>query len=306
MSGKVTKMLTNSEAVGLSSKRESARVPGLYLRLAGHLRAIGRLPLPVLIGSAVILFWIFTALTVSYWGLPDPIKIAGKRLQEPTMAHWLGTDALGRDVLSRTLFGATYSIPVALFVVGAAVMIGATLGAIGGYVGGAVDGVIMRLVDVTLSFPPILLAMTIAATLGPGLFNAALAMVIVWWPIYARLMRAQVLEVKEREHVEAAIAGGAGRIRVLCIHILPLCWTPALINATMDFGQVVLLASSLSFIGLGATPPTPEWGAMISEGSSRFYSWWIAFGPGAAILSVVLAFSFVGDGLRDLLDPKSE
>jgi peptide/nickel transport system permease protein len=146
--------------------------------------------------------------------------------------------------------------------------------------------------------------MTVSAALGPGLVNASIAMVIVWWPIYARLMRAQVLEVREREHVEAAIAGGAGPFRVLTKHIMPLCWTPTLVNATMDFGAVVLLAASLSFIGLGATPPSPEWGSMISEGASKFYNWWIAFGPGMAILSVVLACSFLGDGLRDLLDTK--
>lgn len=293
---------------------DSARVPSartgwpanVFAMLPAGVRALRQLPTPALIGGAVILFWLVTALTVTYWGLPDPLKIAGRRLQAPSWTNWLGTDALGRDVLSRTLHGAVYSVPTAFFVVGAGVAIGAALGAIAGYVGGVVDGVIMRLVDVTLSFPPILLAMTISATLGPGLFNAALAMVVVWWPVYARLMRAQVLEVKEREHVEAAIAGGAGRTRVLCVHILPLCWTPVMINATMDFGQVVLLAASLSFIGLGATPPTPEWGAMISEGAARFYNWWVALGPGVAILSLVISFSFLGDGLRDLLDPRSK
>ncbi|MCL6708437.1 ABC transporter permease [Pseudomonas sp. R2.Fl] len=264
------------------------------------------LPPTFLIACAILLFWVAAALTVDLWGLTDPVKIAARRLQPPSLEHWLGSDALGRDVLSRTLYGARYSIPIAFSVVFAAVAIGAFLGAIAGYAGGLVDGIIMRLVDVTLSFPPILLAMTIAATLGPGLVNAAIAMIIVWWPIYARLMRAQVLEVKQREHVEAAIAGGAGRVRVLTVHILPLCWTPVLINATMDFGQVVLLASSLSFIGLGASPPLPEWGAMISEGASRFYNWWIALGPGLAILSVVLASSFAGDSLRDILDPRSE
>lgn len=276
------------------------------LKVKDMFAAFRRLPPSFLIGGAVILFWVAAALTVDLWGLSDPVKIVARRLQPPSLDYWLGTDALGRDVLARTLYGARYSIPIAFSVVFAAVAIGAFLGAIAGYVGGVVDGLIMRLVDVTLSFPPILLAMTIAATLGPGLVNAAIAMVIVWWPIYARLMRAQVLEVKHREHVEAAIAGGAGKVRVLTVHILPLCWTPVLINATMDFGQVVLLASSLSFIGLGASPPLPEWGAMISEGASRFYNWWVALGPGIAILSVVLAFSFVGDSLRDLLDPRSE
>jgi peptide/nickel transport system permease protein len=208
-------------------------------------------------------------------------------------------------VFSRTLHGAVYTIPVAVMVVVAAVIIGSALGAISGYYGGWLDAVIMRAADVTLSFPPILLAMTVAATLGPGLPNAGLAMIIVWWPIYARLMRAQVLEVRTREHVEAAVAGGAGRGRVLVVHILPLCWTPTLINATMDFGQVALLAASLSFIGLGAVPPSPEWGSMISEGAAKFYSWWIAAGPGMAILSVVLATSFLGDGLRDILDRRA-
>jgi peptide/nickel transport system permease protein len=163
----------------------------------------------------------------------------------------------------------------------------------------------MRLVDVTLSFPPMLLAMAVAASLGPGLWNAAIAMVIVWWPVYARLMRAQVLEVREREHVEAAIASGATQTRVLTRHILPLCWTPVLISATMDLGQVILLAASLSFIGLGATPPTPEWGSMISDGAAQFYSWWVALGPGLAILTIVLGFNFIGDGLHDYFDPRS-
>lgn len=294
-----------SDRAGVSRPTTTAGAGGLAAVRSG-LRTIGKLPTPALIGGAVVLLWLVIALTVSHWGLADPLKIAGRRLQPPSWTNWLGTDALGRDVLSRTLHGAVYSIPVALFVVGAGVAIGATLGAIAGFVGGFVDGAIMRLVDVTLSFPPILLAMTISATLGPGIFNAALAMVVVWWPVYARLMRAQVLEAKEREHVEAAVAGGAGPVRVLCIHILPLCWTPVLINATMDFGQVVLLAASLSFIGLGATPPTPEWGSMISEGAARFYNWWVAFGPGAAILTLVLGFSFLGDGLRDLLDPRSK
>jgi peptide/nickel transport system permease protein len=204
------------------------------------------------------------------------------------------------------LHGARHSIPIAVTVVAAAVAIGALLGALAGFLGGMVDSVIMRLVDVTLSFPPMLLAMAVAASLGPGLENATIAMVIVWWPVYARLMRAQVLEVREREHVEAAVASGATRTRVLTRHILPLCWTPVLISATMDLGQVILLAASLSFIGLGATPPTPEWGSMISDGAAQFYSWWVALGPGLAILTIVLGFNFIGDGLHDYFDPRSK
>lgn len=267
--------------------------------------ALWRLPVTAKIGIVILVFWVICALSVQWWPLADPLAMAGKRLQGPSWTHWLGTDALGRDVFSRTLHGAVYSIPISVGVVAAAVVIGSTLGALAGFFGGWVDTIVMRAVDITLSFPPILLAMTVAATLGPGLPNASVAMVIVWWPIYARLMRAQVLEVRTREHVEAAIAGGAGRLRVLGVHVLPLCWTPTLVNATMDFGQVVLLAASLSFIGLGALPPSPEWGSMISEGASKFYQWWIAAGPGLAILSVVLATAFFGDGLRDLLDRRS-
>lgn len=263
------------------------------------------LTLPVIAGGMIALFWIIVALTITWWSPYDPVSLAGKRLMAPDAAHWLGTDALGRDVLSRTLFGARYSLSIACAVIASAVAIGALLGAAAGYFGGLVDGAIMRLVDVTLSFPPILLAMAVTASLGPGLENAAIAMIIVWWPVYARLMRAQVLSVKEREHVEAAVAGGASEARLISKHILPLCWSPILVNATMDFGQVVLLAASLSFIGLGASPPTPEWGQMISEGANRFYDWWIAFGPGVAILSIVLGFNFLGDGLRDIMDPRT-
>ncbi|QKC93516.1 ABC transporter permease [Mesorhizobium sp. NZP2298] len=261
---------------------------------------------PLVIGTVVILFWLFMTVFANLVVRFDPLEMVARRLQPPSWAHWLGTDALGRDVLARTLHGAAHSLPIAVLVVVSAVVIGSLLGAISGFVGGLTGAAIMRLVDVTLSFPPMLLAMAVAASLGPGLGNAAIAMVLVWWPVYARLMRAQVLEVKEREHVEAAIAAGARPSRVLFKHILPLCWTPVLISATMDLGQVVLLAASLSFIGLGATPPTPEWGSMISDGAVHFYQWWIAFGPGAAILTIVLGFNFIGDGLRDILDPRSD
>ena len=262
------------------------------------------LTLPVVFGLFIVVFWILVALTIDFWAPYDPLDMVSRRLKAPSTKHLLGTDALGRDVMTRTLYGAKHSIPVAVIVVGVAVFIGSLLGAIAGYFGKFIDTVIMRLVDVTLSFPPILLAMAVAASLGPGIENAAIAMIVVWWPVYARLMRAQVLEVRERDHVEAAIASGVTRPRLLLVHILPLCWTPILINATMDFGQVVLLAASLSFIGLGATPPTPEWGAMISDGAVHFYQWWIALGPGMAILLVVLGFNFLGDGLRDILDPR--
>jgi peptide/nickel transport system permease protein len=264
------------------------------------------LSLPLAVGILMVLFWLLATVAAPLMTSYDPLDMIARRLQPPSWQHWLGTDALGRDVYTRTIYGARHSLPIAAVVVAAAVSIGAFLGAISGFVGGFLGAAIMRLVDVTLAFPPMLLAMAVAASLGPGLGNAAVAMVMVWWPVYARLMRAQVLEVREREHVEAAVAAGAGQARVLFRHILPLCWTPVLISATMDLGQVILLAASLSFIGLGATPPTPEWGSMISDGASQFYSWWIAMGPGLAILTIVLGFNFIGDGLHDYFDPRSK
>jgi peptide/nickel transport system permease protein len=265
-----------------------------------------RLRPALVIGASILVFWIGAALTVSFWSPVDPLKIVARRLQPPSLAHWLGTDALGRDVLVRTFYGARYSLAIAAVVVIVSVIIGSVVGALSGFFGRWLDAVLMRLVDITLSFPPVLLAMSVAASLGPGLQTTAIAMIVVWWPLYARLMRGQVIDILSRDHIEAAIAGGASRPRLLMKHVLPLSWTPTIISATMDFGQVVLLAASLSFIGLGSKPPTPEWGSMISEGAAQFYSWWIAFGPGLAILSIGLGCNFIGDALRDLLDPKED
>jgi len=259
---------------------------------------------PVVVGASVLLFWVVVAITVQWWAPFDPLEVAGERLQGPNRNNWMGTDDLGRDVFTRTMYGARNSIPIAVMVILAAVVIGSLVGAVAGFMGKWVDAILMRVVDVALAFPPILLAMIIAATLGPGLRNAFFAMIVVWWPIYARLLRGQVMAIKELDHVEAAVAIGASRPRILRRHILPLSMTPVLVNATTDFGNVVLLFASLSFIGLGATPPDPEWGSMITEGAKHFYDWYIATAPGVAILTVVLASNFVGDGLRDLFDPR--
>lgn len=259
---------------------------------------------PGYIGIAIVAFWIFTAATAHFWIPYGPYEMVGARLQAPNFVHFFGTDSLGRDIFSRTMAGALYSIPIAALVVFVGASLGSFLGAMAGFFGGWVNTLVMRLVDVTLSFPPMLLALAVAASLGPGLWTATVAMIAVWWPLYARLMQAQVNSVKQMEHVDAAISSGVKRGRLLRRYILPLCWTPILINATMDFGQVVLLAASLSFIGLGAAPPAPEWGAMVSDGAVNFYYWWIAAAPGVAILSVVLALNFIGDRVRDILDPR--
>jgi peptide/nickel transport system permease protein len=250
--------------------------------------------------------WIVVALTLPLWTPYDPLDPVGARLQPPNGAHWMGTDALGRDVFTRALWGARVSLPIAATVIVAAVLLGTIVGAASGFFGGWADTVLMRIVDITMAFPPILLAMAITASLGPSIRNAAIAMALVWWPIYARLLRAQVVAVRQRDFVDSAIAAGASRWLTLRRYILPMSYTPVLVNATMDFGQVVLLVASLSFIGLGARPPSPEWGAMITEGATNFYQWWIAAAPGLAILTVVLAFNFVGDGLRDTFDVRDD
>ncbi|MBA2385676.1 MAG: ABC transporter permease [Acidimicrobiia bacterium] len=260
---------------------------------------------PIALGAGVIVLWVLIAVTVPLWSPSGFKESVGPRLQSPNASQWLGTDANGRDVLVRTLYGARESLPTAAAVIVLTVLIGSALGALAGFRGGLAESFVMRISDVVLAFPPIFLAMAVAAALGPGLRNTVIALVLVWWPIYARLLRGQVLTIKNREHVEAAVAVGVPRGRILRRHVLPLAVTPVLINATMDFGQVVILTASLSFLGLGATPPSPEWGLAIDDGTRNFYQWWISLGPGLAILSIVMAANFLGDGLRDHFDVKA-
>jgi peptide/nickel transport system permease protein len=261
--------------------------------------------IPAYLGVMIIVAWVVVAVTIPLWSPHDPLAAVDHRLLSPSGKHLLGTDALGRDCFTRVLWGTRTSLPVAFIVIVVSVLIGCTIGAVAGFFGGWIDAVLMRFVDITMAFPPILLAMAITASLGPSVRNALIGMVLVWWPIYARLLRAQVQAIRQRDHVESAVAIGAGRWLILRRYVLPLSYTPVLVNATMDFGQVVLLTASLSFIGLGARPPSPEWGAMITEGATNFYDWWIAAGAGVAILSVVLGFNFLGDAIRDRLDVRT-
>ena len=274
--------------------------PGTWAAIRGALRSW-----PITVGGGVLVLWVVVAVTIPLWSWAGPRETVGERLTSPNGSQLLGTDALGRDVLIRTLYGARDSMPAAAAVIVLTVIIGSALGALAGYSGGVVESVIMRFTDVVLGFPPIFLAMAVAAALGPGLRNTVIALVLVWWPIYARLLRGQVMTIKNREHVEAAVAVGVPRRRILRRHVLPLAITPVMINATMDFGQVLIFTASLSFLGLGATPPSPEWGLTIDDGTRNFYQWWISLGPGLAILSVVLAANFLGDGLRDHFDVKA-
>jgi peptide/nickel transport system permease protein len=257
-------------------------------------------------GIVVIVVWLVIALVAPVIAPHQPNQQdIVHRLQPPNGQHFFGTDDLGRDIFSRVLYGARVSLPAAFFTVLVTGTIGVILGAFAGYVGGVVDNVIMRAADAILAFPSIVLAMAITAVRGgPGLSNALVAVIFVLWPEYARVMRGAVLSLKGNEYVTAAEAVGANRRRILMRHILPGTDAPIVIKATLDIGAVVILMSGLSFLGLGAVPPNPEWGAMLNASISKFQNWWLGSFPALAIISVVLALNFVGDGLRDALDPR--
>lgn len=256
-------------------------------------------------GVTIAIVWVIIALTVAWWAPYGPVQQdVVNRLQPPSLTHWFGTDQLGRDVFTRVMYASQVSLPLVVIVAGGSLVVGAVTGAVVGYLGGMLDETVMRLADITLAFPPIILAMAIITAIGPGLSNAMIAMLIVGWPQYARLMRSQVLTVKRREHVEAARAIGATGSRVLVRHVLPLCVSPVVVAVTLDLGNILLLAAALSFIGLGAVPPQPEWGSMVAEGRTKFLQWWVSGFPALAITSLVLGFNFIGDGLRDALDPR--
>jgi peptide/nickel transport system permease protein len=227
-----------------------------------------------------------------------------RRLAAPSAVHWLGTDALGRDVLSRILHGARISIPVGLAAVALAALLGALVGGLAGFAGRRLDDVAMRITDLMLAFPTVILALVITAALGVGIRNAVIAIMIAWWPTYARLARGLVLAVREREYVQVAYALGASDARVLCRYVAPNVLSSIVVLATLDVGHAILTFASLSFLGLGPPPEVPEWGSMIAAGRNYLDQWWIATFPGLAILSFTIAFNIVGDSLRDFLDPR--
>jgi peptide/nickel transport system permease protein len=259
------------------------------------------------IGVALLAVLVMVALGAGLIA-PDPVaQNLAQRLQAPSSAHPLGTDQLGRDVWGRVAHGAIISLQVGVFVTLLSVVVGVTVGLLAGSLGETWDNALMRLTDIFFAFPSLILAMAIAAALGPNLTNTIIAVAAVNWPAYARLVRAQVLAIREREFVEAARALGTSRLGIVVRHLLPNTLTPVLIQASFDVGQAILTASGLSFIGFGAQPPTPEWGAMVSE-TRNFISEapWASSSPAIAILLSVLAFNLVGDGLRDALDPRND
>jgi peptide/nickel transport system permease protein len=226
-------------------------------------------------------------------------------LKGPSAAHWFGTDQVGRDILSRVLYGARVSPVIAVIVLVIAMLIGVPLGVAAGFLGGWIDEVIMRVTDVFLAFPPLLLALALAAVLPASLTSLTIAIAAVWWPWYVRLIRGQAASVAGRPYVEACRALGVSRMRIIFRHILPNSITPLLVQVSLDVGGVILTASALSFLGLGAQDPVPDWGLMVAEGQSYFTpDWWLVTFPGLAILLTAFAFNLLGDGLRDLLDPK--
>lgn len=277
------------------------------LRESLYLIARNKLSLTALI---ILVLLIVGALLAPYI-IPYPEDLADAthtqiKLQAPSLEHLMGTDELGRDIFSRVVYGARVSLSAALAAVGLSLVIGIPLGAIAGSFGGWVDNLIMRITDVFLSFPPLLLAIAMVAVMGSSLNNAILAIALSWWPWYTRLIRGQAISVKERKFVQAAETIGTGRMKIIFKHIIPNCISPVIVQASMDIGGVILTVASLSFLGLGAQLPTPEWGLMISMGR-RFFpdSWWYCIFPGLAIFITVLCFNLLGDAIREILDPKT-
>lgn len=258
----------------------------------------------------VILFMIFIAIFAGFLtpypeqGLGDPNL--SEKFMAPSRAHPFGTDELGRDLLARTMFGARTSLIASFAIVAVSIVVGSVLGAIAGYFGGWIDEVIMRITDIFLAFPPLLLAITIATVLEPSLRNSVLAIAVTWWPWYTRIVRAQAVTIRERNFVKAARSMGVGDLAIIRRHILPNVLSPVLVQATLDLGSALLTLAGLSFLGLGIQPPTADWGVMVSDGRQYIQSgrWWIGLFPGLAIFVTTLAFNLLGDGIQTATDPR--
>ena len=269
---------------------------------------LGKNPLTVT-GFVIIALLVFTALCAP-WIAPYPDQGIGKsnipeRLQPPGKDHILGTDDLGRDILSRIIFGSRVALKSSFIVILFVVGVGTPLGIIAGYFGGKIDEIIMRVCDLVLAFPSLLLALAIVAAIGPGLQNALLALSVPWWPWYTRLARNETLSLKSRSFVEAARGTGVSDAVIMFKHILPNCLTPIVVQATLDMGYIILMLAGLGFLGLGTQPPAPDWGVMI--GTGRIFildQWWVSTFPGAAIFISVLGFNLVGDGISEAANPK--
>jgi peptide/nickel transport system permease protein len=260
------------------------------------------------VGAVVVIIWLLAAITAGWFAPYDPISYLDvlNRLSPPNPAHLMGTDADGRDILSRVLYGARYSLGIGIAVVAAGTIVGLILGGVAGFFGGKTDEIIMRIADIVLAFPIIILAMAIAAALGPSARNATIAMIAVWWPTYARVVRGLVLELRERQFVVASRVVGTPAWRILGRGILPNTIGTVVVLATLDVGNAILTVAGLSFINFGVPQPTPEWGNMISYAQNYPDQWWMSVFPGLAIFTAIMGFNFFGDALRDALDPRTQ
>jgi peptide/nickel transport system permease protein len=259
------------------------------------------------VGGIMVLVWVIACSGATWFSPYDPINYLDviNRLAPPSPSHWMGTDADGRDMLSRVLYGGRYSLGIGLVVVSAGMTLGLLLGGLAGFFGGAIDELIMRFTDIVLAFPIIILAIAIAAALGPSPINTAMAMIAVWWPTYARVVRSLVIQIREREFVLAARALGMRSFRILVRTVLPNTIGPVVVLVTLDIGNAILTIAGLSFIGFGVPQPTPEWGNMISYAQNDPDQWWMSVFPGLAIFTSIMGFNFFGDALRDALDPRT-
>jgi peptide/nickel transport system permease protein len=259
-------------------------------------------------GGALFLVIVLAAVFAPFIAPYDPTAINFlDKLQSPNLQHLMGTNELGQDIFSQVLYGARTSLLVGVVVISLAITIGVPIGLVAGYFGSHLDTALMRVSDVFLAFPPLLLPIAITAALGTGLFNAMVALAVSWFPWYSRIVRGAVMRVNSELYISAARAMGVGSLRIMLRHALPNSLTPIIVQGSMDFGYAILAAASLSFIGIGAQPPTPEWGLMAALSRTRFIdSWWTVAFPGLAIFVTVLAVNLVGDGIRDTLDPKQQ
>jgi peptide/nickel transport system permease protein len=292
-----TKALNKSEA---RRQRREARLR--YLKDSYVLWRRNHL---MVVGTSIIVFLLLVAAVAPLLATHDPYEqILPDRLLPPSVQHYFGTDSLGRDIYSRVVHGSRVTLTIAFLVAAISTPLGLVIGVLAGYFGGALDEILMRLSDVFLAFPKLILAIAFAAALGPGVENAIVAISVANWPSYARLARAETLSVRNNDYIQVIRSMGASSLRIMVGHITPMCLSSIIVRLSLDMGTIILTAAGLGFLGLGAQPPVPEWGLMVSDGRQFLVDqWWVSTLPGIAILIVVMGFNLMGDGFRDILDP---
>jgi peptide/nickel transport system permease protein len=285
------------------AKRRRAEARRQYVRDTYVLWRRNRL---MVLGTGIIAGLLLVAALAPLLATYSPYEqVLADRLLPPSWAHLFGTDGLGRDIASRVVYGSRVSLTIALLVAAISTPIGMLIGILSGYLGGVVDEVLMRLADIFLAFPRLILAIAFAAALGPGVENAIIAIAIAHWPSYARLARAETLNVKNNDYIQAMRVLGVGKLHIMAGHIAPMCLSSIIVRMSLDMGTIILTAAGLGFLGLGAQPPMPEWGLMVADGRQFLVDqWWVSTLPGLAILVVVMGFNLLGDGIRDVLDPR--